>query len=393
MSDDPSRFGKLHPGLEDSQAAEALRKEAKLGDAGWKREVERNLALGLSAAPSITDRSISTFSRGELPHFAGINTFLKAPYVEDVHQVGAYDAAVLGIPLDIGATYRSGTRFGPQGIRKISALYGAYYFELGVDLREQMTLCDLGDVFVIPANIEKAFDQISRAVSYVFASGTFPIMLGGDHSIGYPCVRGIAPHVNGNIGIIHVDRHVDTQEKDMDERMHTTPWFHATNIANAPPKNLVQFGIGGWQVPRAGVAVSRERGTTIMTITDIMEMGLDKALDIAMEVATDGTEAVYLSFDIDSVDAGFVPGTGWPEPGGLLPREALHIVQRVARETDLCAMELVEVAPPYDVSDVTALLATRVIVDVLATLVDAGKLPRQQPTWLKTEPAQEPWAL
>jgi agmatinase len=383
----------LHPDLEDSQAAEALRKEAKLGDAGWKREVERNLVLGLSAAPSITDRSISTFARGELPHFAGINTFLKAPYVEDVHQVGAYDAAVLGIPLDTGTTYRSGTRFGPQGIRKISALYGTYYFELGVDLREQMTLCDLGDVFVIPANIEKAFDQISRAVSYVFASGSFPIMLGGDHSIGYPCVRGIAPHVNGNIGIIHVDRHVDTQEKDMDERMHTTPWFHATNIPNAPPKNLVQFGIGGWQVPRAGVAVSRERGTTIMTITDIMEMGLDKALDIAMEVATDGTEAVYLSFDIDSVDAGFVPGTGWPEPGGLLPREALHIVQRVARETNLCAMELVEVAPPYDVSDVTALLATRVIVDVLATLVDAGKLPRQRPSWLKTEPAQELWAL
>lgn len=393
MSNDPSRFGKLHPDLEDSQAAEALRKEAKLGDAGWKREVERNLVLGLSAAPSITDRSISTFARGELPHFAGINTFLKAPYVEDVHQVGAYDAAVLGIPLDTGTTYRSGTRFGPQGIRKISALYGTYYFELGVDLREQMTLCDLGDVFVIPANIEKAFDQISRAVSYVFASGSFPIMLGGDHSIGYPCVRGIAPHVNGNIGIIHVDRHVDTQEKDMDERMHTTPWFHATNIPNAPPKNLVQFGIGGWQVPRAGVAVSRERGTTIMTITDIMEMGLDKALDIAMEVATDGTEAVYLSFDIDSVDAGFVPGTGWPEPGGLLPREALHIVQRVARETNLCAMELVEVAPPYDVSDVTALLATRVIVDVLATLVDAGKLPRQRPSWLKTEPAQELWAL
>lgn len=393
MSNEPSRFGKLHPDLEDSQAAEALRKEAKLGDAGWKREVERNLVLGLSAAPSITDRSISTFARGELPHFAGINTFLKAPYVEDVHQVGAYDAAVLGIPLDTGTTYRSGTRFGPQGIRKISALYGTYYFELGVDLREQMTLCDLGDVFVIPANIEKAFDQISRAVSHVFASGSFPIMLGGDHSIGYPCVRGIAPHVNGNIGIIHVDRHVDTQEKDMDERMHTTPWFHATNIPNAPPKNLVQFGIGGWQVPRAGVAVSRERGTTIMTITDIMEMGLDKALDIAMEVATDGTEAVYLSFDIDSVDAGFVPGTGWPEPGGLLPREALHIVQRVARETNLCAMELVEVAPPYDVSDVTALLATRVIVDVLATLVDAGKLPRQRPSWLKTEPAQEPWAL
>lgn len=393
MSDDRSRFGVPREELMNTQAAAALRKEAALPEDGWKREVERNLALGLTAAPSIEDRTISTFSRGELPHFAGINTFLKAPYVEDVHKAGNYDAAVFGIPLDTGTTYRSGTRFGPQGVRRISALYGTYYFEMGVDLREQMTMCDLGDVFVIPANIEKAFDQISRAVSHVFSSGAFPVMIGGDHSIGYPCVRGIAPHVDGNIGIIHIDRHVDTQEKDLDERMHTTPWFHATNIVNAPPKNLVQLGIGGWQSPRAGVKIGRERGTTILTITDIMEMGLDKALDIALEVASDGTEAVYLSFDIDSVDAGFVPGTGWPEPGGLMPREALKIVQRIARETELCAMELVEVAPPYDISDMTALLGTRIICDVLATLVDSGKLPRKTPSWLKPEPSTEPWAL
>ncbi|MCW3061640.1 MAG: agmatinase family protein [Capsulimonas sp.] len=393
MTDDRSRFGVPREDLKDSQAAYALRREAELPEHGWKREVERNLELGLTAAPSIGDRTISTFSRGELPHFAGINTFLKAPYVEDVHKAGNYDAAVFGIPLDTGTTYRAGTRFGPQGVRRISALYGSYYFDLGIDLREQMTLCDLGDVFVIPANIEKAFDQISRAVSHVFRSGAFPIMIGGDHSIGYPCVRGIAPHVNGNIGIIHIDRHVDTQELDMDERMHTTPWFHATNIENAPPKNLVQFGIGGWQVPRAGVKVARERGTTIMTMTDIMDMGLDKALDIAIEVASEGTEAVYLSFDIDSIDAGFVPGTGWPEPGGFTPREALRIVQRVARETNLCAMELVEVSPPYDISDMTALMGTRVICDVLANLVFAEKLPRQRPAWLNSEPSTEPWAL
>jgi len=392
-SEDTSRFGKIHPELAGRQAAEAWRREAELPETGWQREVENGLVNGLTAAPSIGDRTISTFARGELPHFAGINTFLKAPYIEDVNRAGEFDVAVFGIPLDTGTTYRPGTRFGPQGVRRISALYSTYYFELGVDLREQITMADLGDIFVIPANIEKAFDQISRGVSHVMRSGAFPIMIGGDHSIGYPCVRGVAPHVDGKIGIIHIDRHVDTQEKDLDERMHTCPWFHATNIENAPPKNLVQFGIGGWQVPRAGVKVGRERGTTIMTMTDIMEMGLDKALDVAIEVASDGTDAVYLSFDIDSVDAGFVPGTGWPEPGGFLPREALHIVQRVARETNLCAMELVEVSPPYDVSDITSLLALRVIVDVIANMVYAGKLPRKAPSWLKTEPATEPWAL
>lgn len=378
---------------QQTQGWRAAQKERTLSETAWDRETARARELGLEAAPSIQDRSISTFSRGELPHFAGINTFLKAPYLEDVREVGNYDVAILGVPLDTGTTYRPGTRFGPQGIRRISALYTPYNFELGVDLREQMTLCDLGDVFVIPANIEKAFDQISRAMSHVFRSGTFPIVLGGDHSIGYPTIRGLAPHIKGNVGIIHFDRHVDTQETDLDERMHTCPWFHATNIANARAKNLVQMGIGGWQVPRAGVKICRERETTILTVTDICEMGMDKAVDIALAVACEGTDAVYLSFDIDSIDAGFVPGTGWPEPGGLLPREALYMVQRIAREAPLCGMEIVEVSPPYDISDITSLMATRVIMDVLAALVDSGKLPRSTPSYLNSNPATEPWAL
>jgi agmatinase len=205
--------------------------------------------MGLPGADSLTDKSIPTFARGELPHFAGINTFLKAPYVEDVHDVGKYDAAVLGIPFDSGTTYRPGTRFGPQGVRRISALYTPYNYEMGIDLREQMTLCDVGDVFTIPANIEKTFDQISRAVGHVFSSGALPIMIGGDHSIGFPCVRGIANCTSKRIGIIHFDRHIDIQQKDLDERMHTTPWYWATNLPNVSPKNLVQLGIGGWQVP------------------------------------------------------------------------------------------------------------------------------------------------
>lgn len=109
--------------------------------------IRRGLELGLPGADSIVDRRIPTFSRGELPHFAGINTFLKAPYLEDVRRCGEYDVAVLGAPFDGGTTYRPGTRFGPQGIRKISALYGPYSFELGVDLRESITIADLGDVF------------------------------------------------------------------------------------------------------------------------------------------------------------------------------------------------------------------------------------------------------
>ena len=174
---------------------QALEKERKLPLTGWQQEVDQAKRFGLEAAESIVDRNISTFSRGELPHFAGINTFMKAPYLEDVNQVGNHDVAIVGVPHDCGTTYRPGTRFGPQGIRRISALYTPYNYEMGVDLREQITLCDVGDIFTIPANNEKSFDQISKGIAHVFSSGAFPIILGGDHSIGFPTVRGVCRHL------------------------------------------------------------------------------------------------------------------------------------------------------------------------------------------------------
>ena len=347
------------------QGWKAVEAEGKLSGDGWRKEQQWALDMGLPDAESLTDRTIPTFARGELPHFAGINTFLKAPYVENVRDVGKYDAAVLGIPFDSGTTYRPGTRFGPQGIRRISALCQTYNFELGVDLREQMTLCDAGDVFAIPGNLEKSFDQISRGVAHVASSGALPIMLGGDDAIGFPCVRGIAQCTSKKIGIVHFDRHIDIQEKDLDERMHTTPWYWATNLPNVSPKNLVQIGIGGWQVPRSGIQVARERQTNVLSIEDVERLGL--------ELAWDGTDTVYISFDVDSVDCGFVPGTGWPEPGGFLPREALKLVGLVAKE-GLCGLEVVEVSPPYDTSEITALLATRAVVEVLGAMVAGGKL-------------------
>ncbi len=364
-----------HTNFDKMQAKgwKAAMAEADIPEDAWKAEREWALANGLQGSDCIEDKDIPTFARGELPHFAGINTFLKAPYAENVREVGKYDAAVIGVPFDGGTTYRPGARFGPQGIRRISALYTPYNYELGVDLREQMTLCDAGDVFTIPANIEKTFDQISKAMSHVFSSGAMPIVLGGDHSIGFATVRGIAECTTKKIGIIHFDRHADIQEKDMDERMHTTPWFHATNMANVPATNLVQIGIGGWQVPREAVKEVRNRNTNILTMRDVEEMGIDKVAEAALEWAWKDADAVYLSFDIDCVDCGFVPGTGWPEPGGFLPREALSLVGKVVAE-GICGMEVVEVSPPYDTSDITSLFAARVIVDALGTLVAHGKM-------------------
>ena len=239
----PTRFREL-------EGMRALREEKEIPVRQWQEEVRRGKEFGLECVDSIEDKSdISCFQRGSSPHWSGINTFLKMPYLEDVRKVGEYDVAFVGVPFDIGCTFRTGTRFGPQGMRRISSLYQKYSYEHGIDLGETLAMCDVGDIFC-PANITKSHDQITKGVAHILSQGTLPMIMGGDHSIGYPIARGVAQCVEGNVGIIHVDRHVDTQEKDMDEIMHTCPWFHATNIPNCPPTNLVQLGIGGWQVPR-----------------------------------------------------------------------------------------------------------------------------------------------
>ena len=387
MGKPPSRGGDHHHEFEGNRNLDKL---ARISQTKQEEETKRSLSFGLDAAPSIQDRTISCFSRGHQPAFAGINTFMKAPYCEDIREIAKYEAAFIGVPFDTGTTYRPGTRFGPQAVRRISALYDGYSVDGVADIYEELDLCDAGDIFCIPGNIEKTFDQVTKAVSHVYTAGVFPIMCGGDHSLGFPHVRGIAPHIDGNVGIIHVDRHIDIQEKDMDERMHTTPWYwtthepthtthrdhshmHDVGLPNCHPKNLVQMGIGGWYGSRPGTLVARRRGTSVMTMNDIEELGPEKAAERALELAWDGCKAVYLSFDIDSFDPGFAPGTGSPEPGGLLPREGFELVRRIAQE-GLCGMEVVEVSPPYDVNDNTAQLAARVILDALAAMVAAGKL-------------------
>ncbi|MGE0221200.1 agmatinase family protein [Mycolicibacterium sp.] len=372
--------------LPNAEGAWAQQAEGRLSDRRLREEIDRGLSYGLEAALTINDRTISTFVRGEKPHFAGERgTFLKCPFIEDVNEVGDAEVAIFGVPLDSGATYRPGTRFGPQGIRRSTNLFGTYNYESGVDLREQLNMVDIGDVFTIPGNLEKSFDQISQAMAHVVSKGVIPIVLGGDHSIGFPTIRGLAPYLDGNVGIIHFDRHVDTQETDLDERMHTTPWFHATNIKNAPATNLVQVGIGGWQAPREGVKVGRERKSTVITVGDVERVGIDKIAEIALEVAWKDAKAVYLSFDIDVIDAGFVPGTGWPEPGGLLPREALNLVKKIS-EPGLAGIEVVECSPPYDWAEQTALMSSRVILDSLAAQIRSGKLGKKaakanRPAW------------
>ena len=356
----------------------AQQAEARLPERRYREEIERGLSHGLEAADSITDRTLPTFARGEIPHFAGERgTFMKCPFVEDVHQVGDAEVAIFGAPLDAGTTYRPGTRFGPQGIRRATNLFGTYNFELGVDLREQFNMVDIGDVVTIPGNLEKSFDQIDRAMAHVVSSGVFPVVLGGDHSIGYPTDPrdgAVYRRQHRHHPLRPARRHpgAGPRRADAHHARGSTPPISR----NAPPQNLVQIGIGGWQAPRAGVKVGRGRGTTIMTVGDVERVGIEKIAETALELAWQGAKAVYLSFDIDVVDSGFVPGTGWPEPGGLLPREALGLVRLVA-QGGISGMEVVECSPPYDWAEQTSLLSARVVLDALATMVSSGRLGKK----------------
>ncbi len=362
-----------------------LERERQLPTTKTKQAIQENLELGLPSAESIRDRTIPLFNRsGYRYHHSA--TFGHRAFLADMRELGGQDVAIVGAPFDGGTTFRSGTRFGPRAIREISGLHSGYNFERGVDLYESLDIVDIGDVSVIPANIEKSFDQIDKAIAYIHERGVFPVILGGDHSIGYPDIRGLAPYIDGNIGIIHFDRHSDLSEYNIDERMHGTPFFHATNIPNAPATNLVQIGIGGWTGNRSGVTTARERRANVITMTDIDRWGLERICEMALEMAWKNAKAVFLSFDIDSVDPAFAPGTGTPESGGLLPREAFRMLETVTRE-GLAGMEIVEVAPPYDVSNITSLLGVRVVLDVLATLVESGKLGQRPDTTAKGDDA------
>ncbi|HHX71204.1 MAG: agmatinase family protein [Miniphocaeibacter sp.] len=317
------------------------------------------------------------FVRDDIPSYAGIATFLKTPYYEDYNNIKDLDVAFVGAPFDVGTTFRPGTRFGPESMRSISKLFKTYNFEAGIDLALEMKMGDIGDIFSIHA-IDREIEQLSEAVSTILKQNVFPVVLGGDHSIAYGTIKGVAKSIEGKVGVIQLDRHLDMTPLMMGEKMHDTPLYHAGSLPNVDPKNIVHIGIGGWQNDARAAAGTKERGQTVLTVDDVDELGVDKVAEIALEKAwANGVEAVYLTVDVDVIDSGISNGTGWPEPGGLLPREVLRLVRKLA-EPGLIGMEVVEVSPPYDDNNQqTALMGVRIICDTLCSLVQNGHLPKK----------------
>lgn len=333
------------------------------------------LQQGLEPADSITSQGITCFARTGLgPTYTGHETFLRSDFCEDVHKVSDYDVAVLGIPYDSGTSNRSGTRLGPQGIRHASAQMSPFNPDYGVDLYEKMKICDVGDIYTLPANAEKTFDQITKGVGFICSQGVTPIILGGDHSTTFPTLRGISPYIDGKIGVIHIDRHSDCDAIQMDEKMHGTEWYHSTHLPNLSAENLVQIGIGG-NCCKSWSKFIRDSGLTAISMEDIDHYGIDKVAETALEIAWKGCKAVYISLDIDVLDAAFCPGTGTPDFGGMLPRELLRLLKLVSAP-GICGMDVVEVSPPFDVSEITSLAAARCLINVLCNQALNGNMYR-----------------
>ena len=181
---------------DDLRGTWAMERESQIPERRAKERAEQARLYGLEAAASIRDRSLTLFNRAQWG-LRGSGTFADVPYLEDMRELGGQDVVFVGAPLDTGTTNRPGTRFGPQAMRRVSSSQYDLNIEFGLVLGESLAMVDAGDIQVIPANLEKSFDQIADAIAYLSERAVFPVVLGGDHSIGYPDIRGMAPYIDG----------------------------------------------------------------------------------------------------------------------------------------------------------------------------------------------------
>jgi agmatinase len=294
--------------------------------------------------------------------------FFRLPVV-DFMSPDAYagaDAILLGVPYDGGTTYQPGARLAPYHVRRVSALVQSYHPVHRTDVFERVRVRDGGNVAFPPFDAASVRAAVQAEVARVVEAGAAPFVVGGDHSVALPAMRAVAAK-HGPLAVVHVDAHYDTSTAEVwgDAWHHGTPLRHAITEGLIAPGALVQLGVRGpWGGPDDGLLVAQSGGTTIGA-DEIAERGVREI--VAQMRAIIGDRPVYLTFDIDGVDPAFAPGTGTPVPGGLSAREALQLV-RGLWGTRLVGMDLVEVSPPLDFSDLTSHLAAHLLYEGLALL-------------------------
>jgi agmatinase len=312
--------------------------------------------------------------------YSGLPTFMKVPLALDPGELTGADVAIVGAPMDDMVTYRPGARFGPRAIRAAhdDSRPSAWHMDLGIDPFAELRIVDAGDAPVTPGDAHGSHRAIRAAVSSIVDAGVTPIVLGGDHSIAYPDVTAVAAGApSGSLALVHLDAHADTATEIYGvEWSHGTPFRHLVDDGIVPGPRLVQVGLRGYWPEPPEFTWARDQGVRWHRMQAVTERGIDAVVDSVLE-EIDDAESLILSVDIDVLDPAFAPGTGTPEPGGMTTRELLRAVRRLVLAKGLAAMEIVEVSPPYDHADITAMAAHRVVLEGLSALAlhRSGRLP------------------
>ena len=301
--------------------------------------------------------------------FVGISTFGKRPYVEDWNAIKA-DVAVMGAPFDLGTQFRAGARFGPRAVREASTLFsfghaGAYDHEDDCTyLPASVRIVDIGDADIIHTDTVTSHANIRTGVQAILAAGALPVIIGGDHSINIPCIE--AFEGQGDIHILQIDAHLDF----VDVR-HGVRFGHGSPMRRAAEKpwvkGLTQVGIRNVSsTAREGYDAARAMGSDILSVRQTRALG-PKAVIARIPPGA----RVYVSIDIDGFCPSIAPGTGTPSHGGFLYYEVLEMLQALARSHDVVGIDLVEVAPDYDHSGSTAILAAQILLNFLGFIFHA----------------------
>jgi len=300
--------------------------------------------------------------------FVGICTFGKYPYISDWDQINA-DVAVMGAPFDFGSQFRTGSRMGPRGIREASTLFsfghaGAYDFEDDVTYlpSDSTRIVDIGDADIIHTDTTKSHSNIKFGVKKILSANAIPVVMGGDHSINIPCID--AFENEEPFHLIQIDAHLDF----VDER-HGVKYGHGNPMRRASEKEYVsgmtQIGIRNVSsTAKEGYVDAREKGSKIFSVRHVRQMGLHKILD---EIPK--KKRYYITIDIDAFDPSIASGTGTPSHGGFYYYEVLELIDGIIKQGSVVGLDLVEVAPDYDVTNSTSTLAAQLLMNTIGRIL------------------------
>jgi len=299
----------------------------------------------------------------DMPRFAGQASFFRLPVHADARGL---DVALMGMPVDIGTSNRSGARFGPRQIRAESVLVRPYGMATQAAPFDSFQIADIGDVAVNPYNLLKTVDAIEAAIDAVLAEGAKPISVGGDHTCTLPVLRALHK-VHGPVALIHIDAHADINDTMFGEKIaHGTVFRRAIEEGLIQTPKMFQIGLRATGYAADDFDWSREQGARVITAEECWYKSLTPLMNEIR--GTIGSETpVYLTFDIDGLDPSVAPGTGTPEPGGLSASQGLEVI-RGCFGLNLVGCDLMEVSPPYDSSGNTALLAANLLFEMLCSL-------------------------